>query len=109
MTTTKPATNDGGSQSKGSLDQPNIQVLQAFLNLRVSDDFEAILEWLRLCRKTARDELEQHVDSEKFSRVQGLSLALKKFLDVADKAAPLLEQRQTRMIQNEHRSRKPAS
>ena len=88
-----------------NIKQPPPQVLQAFINLRVSTDFETIQEWLRECRKTARDELEKHVDEDHFARVQGRSLTLKTILDLSENAPELLEQQQTRMVKNESRKR----
>lgn len=88
-----------------NLKQPPPQVLQAFCNLRVSTDFETIQEWLRECRKTARDELETYTDDGKFARVQGRSLTLKTILDLSQNAPELLEQLQTRMNKNESRKR----
>ncbi len=67
------------------------EVLQACVNLRVSDDFKVILEWLRSNRKTARDGLEDHTDDEKFHRIQGESRCLRDILKTNDNAAQLLE------------------
>ena len=75
------------------------------MNLRVNTDFETILEWLRDCRKTARDELEKHTDEDLFARVQGRSQTLKAILDTSDNADKLLENLQTRMNHNESRKR----
>jgi hypothetical protein len=88
-----------------NLKKPSIQVLQAFINLRVSEDFETILEWLRECRKTARDELEQHTDEDLFARVQGRSQTLKSILDLSETANIQLEKQTTRMMENESRKR----
>ena len=75
------------------------------MNLRVNTDFETILEWLRDCRKTARDELEKHTGEDLFARVQGRSQTLKTILDTSDNAEKLLENLQTRMNHNESRKR----
>jgi hypothetical protein len=70
--------------------KPTKEVLQAMTNLRVSSDFEVVLEWLRNSRKTARDELENQLDEQKFARVQGRALALKVILDTNENAPALL-------------------
>jgi len=88
-----------------NLKQPPIQVLQAFCNLRVNSDFETILEWLRDCRKTARDELEAHTEDDKFARIQGRSQTLKTILDTSASAPKLLLELQTRIEKNESRKR----
>ena len=88
-----------------NLKKPSIQVLQAFTNLRVNEDFGTILEWLRENRKTARDELERHTDEDLFARVQGRSQTLKEFLELSYTASKQLEKQQTRVNQNESRKR----
>ena len=106
MTTKRHDGSVTASRSKFvNIKQPPIQVLQAFINLRVSTDFETIQEWLRQCRKTARDELETHTEDDKFSRIQGRSQTLKAILETSEKAPELLEQQQTRMVKNESRKR----
>jgi hypothetical protein len=88
-----------------NLKQPSIQVLQAFVNLRVNTDFETIQEWLRECRKTTRDELEKHTDDGLFARVQGRSQTLRDLIDLSQNAAKLLEETHTRIEKNEQRRR----
>jgi hypothetical protein len=67
------------------------EVLQAFTNLRVSDDFGVVIEWLRENRKTARDELEQHTEGLKFARAQGKALFLKYFIETNESAPEALK------------------
>lgn len=105
--TKKPVGSVTASLSNMNINQPPIQVLQAFCNLRANHDFGVIQEWLRECRKTARDELEGHTDDEKFSRVQGRSQTLKAILDMSANAPQLLNQQQTRMEKNDSRKRTP--
>lgn len=67
--------------------KPTKEALQALVNLRVSHDFEVVIEWLRECRKTARNECEQQLDPQKVLRAQGKALCLRDILDTID-AAP---------------------
>lgn len=104
-TTTRPDGSVTASPSNVNLKKPPIQVLQAFINLRASPDFETIREWLRDCRKTARDELEQHTEDDKFARIQGRSQTLATLIELSLRAPELLEQQQTRIVKNEQRRR----
>lgn len=71
--------------------KPTPEVLQALTNLRVSTDFETVVEWLRENRKTARDKLEDHTEDKLFFRIQGESRCLKELLDINDTAPQRLE------------------
>ena len=70
---------------------PTPEVLQALTNLRVSSDFETVVEWLRENRKTARDKLEDHVEDKYFLRFQGEARFLKEFLELNDTAPQRLD------------------
>lgn len=70
--------------------KPTKEVAQALVNLRVSHDFEVVIEWLRSERKTARDECENQLDHNKALRSQGKSICLKDILETNESAPELL-------------------
>lgn len=63
------------------------------MNLRVSDDYQTVLEWLRTERKTARDELEQRTDPVALAQSQGKATFIRDFLTFNETAGAKLKGR----------------
>jgi len=71
--------------------KPTQELVQALTNLRVSNDFDVVVEFLRAQRKVARDETESITDGPKLWRAQGRALFLKEFLALDENAATDLQ------------------
>ena len=71
--------------------KPTPEVVQSLVNLRVSPDFEVIVQFLRAQREMARDDCETIPDGVKLWRQQGRSACLKEFLELDEKAAVTLQ------------------
>ena len=71
--------------------KPTPEVTQALTNLRVSPDFEVVLEFLAAQRTVARDETETIVEGPLLWRAQGRSTFLRDFLKMNQGAPEQLQ------------------
>ena len=71
--------------------KPTPEIVQALTNLRVSDDFATVLDFLASERSAARDETETVVEGPKLWRAQGRSQHIKDFLKLNQEAPQHLE------------------
>ena len=71
--------------------KPTPEVVQSLVNLRVSPDFEVVVQYLRAQRETSRDNCEILIEGPKLWREQGRSLCLKEFLVLDETAANHLQ------------------
>ncbi len=71
--------------------KPTPELVQALVNLRVSHDFDTVVQFLRAEREVARDECESIVEGPKLWRAQGRSGFIKDFLKIDEGAAASLE------------------
>lgn len=71
--------------------KPTPELVQALVNLRVSHDFDTVVQFLRAERETARDECESIIEGPKLWRAQGRSTFVKDFLTLDEDAAAALE------------------
>jgi len=71
--------------------KPTPEVVQSLVNLRVSPDFEVIVQFLRAEREEARDNCETIPDGVKLWREQGRAGFLKDFLELDEKSAATLQ------------------
>ena len=71
--------------------KPTPEVVQALTNLRPSNDFQTVLEFLSAQREKARDETESTVEGPALWRAQGRSIFLRDFAALVAKAPNTLE------------------
>ncbi len=71
--------------------KPTPELAQALTNLRVSDDFEVVVSFLREQREKARDDCESIIEGPKLWRAQGKAACLREFLGTTENAAILLD------------------